>query len=127
MGSDIWPALGENTRAVHLPPPPAVAQQPLGTPVYRTAAFAFGSSGEYAALLSDALPGYTSHTKVSHVASTTHRQLDDAALAAAGIGPGAVRFSIGLEDGEDLIGDAQQALDALAGSAAPQLQHGPWP
>ena len=67
------------------------------------------------------------HTKVSHVASTTHRQLGDAALAAAGIGPGAVRFSIGLEDGEDLIGDAQQALDALAAGAAPQLQHGPWP
>ena len=52
-------------------------------------------------------------TKVSHVASTTHRQLDDAALAAAGIDPGAVRFSIGLEDAADLIADAHQALDAL--------------
>ena len=38
------------------------------------------------------------HTVVSHVASTTHRQLDDRALAAAGIDAGAVRFSIGLED-----------------------------
>ncbi len=53
------------------------------------------------------------HTKVSHVASTTHRQFDDAALAAAGIDPGAVRFSIGLEDAADLIADAAQALDAL--------------
>ena len=53
------------------------------------------------------------HTKVSHVASTTHRQLDDAALSAAGIGPAAVRFSIGLEDSEDLIADIQQALDGL--------------
>lgn len=53
------------------------------------------------------------HTKVSHVASTTHRQLDDAALAAGGIDPGAVRFSIGLEDPDDLLGDAVQALDAL--------------
>jgi cystathionine beta-lyase/cystathionine gamma-synthase len=52
-------------------------------------------------------------TKISHVASTTHRQLDDAALAAAGIDPGAVRFSIGLEDAADLIADAHQALDAL--------------
>jgi O-acetylhomoserine/O-acetylserine sulfhydrylase-like pyridoxal-dependent enzyme len=38
---------GENTRAVHLPAPPAPSQQPLGTPVYRTAAFSFGSSEEY--------------------------------------------------------------------------------
>ena len=50
------------------------------------------------------------HTVVSHVASTTHRQLDDRALGAAGIDAGAVRFSIGLEDVEDLISDAYTAL-----------------
>ena len=49
---------GENTRAVHLPAPPAPAQQPLGTPVYRTAAFSFGSSEEYAAVLNNEMPGY---------------------------------------------------------------------
>src|SRR5271154_4400495 len=53
-------------------------------------------------------------TVVSHVASTTHRQLDDAALAAGGIDPGAVRFSIGLEDPEDLISDAYVALESLS-------------
>ena len=53
------------------------------------------------------------HTVVSHVASTTHRQFDDAALQAAGMDPGAVRFSIGLEDAEDLIADVHQALDAI--------------
>ncbi|MCW2682011.1 MAG: cystathionine gamma-synthase [Frankiales bacterium] len=53
------------------------------------------------------------HSKVSHVATTTHRQLDDAALAAAGIDPGAVRISVGLEDPEDLVADLEQALDAL--------------
>jgi cystathionine beta-lyase/cystathionine gamma-synthase len=53
------------------------------------------------------------HTKASHVASTTHRQLDDRALAAGGIDPGAVRFSIGLEDVEDLISDAYVALESL--------------
>jgi cystathionine beta-lyase/cystathionine gamma-synthase len=53
------------------------------------------------------------HTMVSHAASTTHRQLDDAALAAADIDPAAVRFSIGLEDAADLIADVVQALDAL--------------
>jgi cystathionine beta-lyase/cystathionine gamma-synthase len=62
MGSEYGTAarrLGENTRAVHLPPPPVPSQQPLGTPVYRTAAFAFESSAEYAAVLGDAAPGYS--------------------------------------------------------------------
>jgi O-acetylhomoserine/O-acetylserine sulfhydrylase-like pyridoxal-dependent enzyme len=54
------------------------------------------------------------HTVVSHVASTTHRQMDDAALAAAGIGPATVRFSIGLEDPDDLVADITSALEALA-------------
>jgi cystathionine gamma-synthase/O-acetylhomoserine (thiol)-lyase len=53
------------------------------------------------------------HSKVSHIASTTHRQLDATALAAAGIGAGAVRVSVGLEDPEDLVADVTQALDAL--------------
>jgi cystathionine beta-lyase/cystathionine gamma-synthase len=61
------------------------------------------------------------HTKVSQVASTTHRQFDHAALAAAGIDPGAVRFSIGLEDAADLIADTVQALDALDGMGEPGL------
>ncbi len=51
------------------------------------------------------------HSKVSHVASTTHRQLDDAALAAAGIPPGQVRISVGVEDPEELLADLWQALD----------------
>ena len=51
--------LGENTRAVHLPPPPEPAQRSLGTPVYRTAAFAFATAQEYAAVLSDQVPGYS--------------------------------------------------------------------
>jgi cystathionine gamma-synthase/O-acetylhomoserine (thiol)-lyase len=52
------------------------------------------------------------HSLVSHVASTTHRQMSDAALAAAGILPGAVRISIGLEDAEDLVRDIDAALTA---------------
>src|SRR6202008_4640665 len=71
------------------------------------------------------------HTVVSHVASTTHRQLDDRALAAGGIDPGAVRFSIGLEDAEDLISDAYVALEALSrpepGGSVRALGPGPWP
>ncbi len=213
--------LGENTRAVHLPQAPVPEQQPLGTPVYRTAAFAFRTGDEYASVLNDERPGYAysridnptvdafaravaalegrnlpawpaaqafasgmaaisgvfltfarmgahivapaaiyggtysflrnvagrfgavvtitphggreaamtfadrlrlaqlatslggTHTKASHAASTTHRQLDSRAQMSAGIDPGAVRFSIGLEDAEDLISDAYVALDSL--------------
>jgi cystathionine beta-lyase/cystathionine gamma-synthase len=54
-----------------------------------------------------------SRTKVAHVAAASHRRLDPALLAAAGIDPGAVRFSVGLEDAEDLIMDVTAALDAL--------------
>jgi cystathionine beta-lyase/cystathionine gamma-synthase len=52
------------------------------------------------------------HSKVSHAASTTHRQLDDTALAAAGIVPGQVRLSVGVEDPEELLADLRQALEA---------------
>ncbi|MBU6377560.1 MAG: O-acetylhomoserine aminocarboxypropyltransferase [Gammaproteobacteria bacterium] len=47
---------------------------------------------------------------VIHPASTTHFRVDDAALRAAGIGPGTIRLSIGLEDPADLIDDLAQAL-----------------
>ncbi|HET6471190.1 MAG TPA: O-acetylhomoserine aminocarboxypropyltransferase/cysteine synthase family protein [Pseudomonadales bacterium] len=50
---------------------------------------------------------------VIHPASTTHRQLSDAELAAAGIGPGTIRLSIGIEDADDLIWDLQRGLDAI--------------
>ena len=49
---------------------------------------------------------------VIHPASTTHQQLDSAALKQAGIGEDLVRLSIGLEDADDLIGDLDQALRA---------------
>jgi methionine-gamma-lyase len=50
-------------------------------------------------------------TLVSHPASTTHRQLSPDALAAAGIGEGMVRVSVGLEDGDDLAEDFTRALE----------------
>jgi O-acetylhomoserine (thiol)-lyase len=49
---------------------------------------------------------------VIHPASTTHFRMDDAALAQAGIGPGTIRLSIGLEDASDLIDDLKRALKA---------------
>jgi O-acetylhomoserine (thiol)-lyase len=47
---------------------------------------------------------------VIHPASTTHSRMDDAALAQAGIRPGTIRLSVGLEDADDLIDDLRRAL-----------------
>jgi cystathionine beta-lyase/cystathionine gamma-synthase len=55
-------------------------------------------------------------TITSHPASTTHRQLDAAALKQAGIAPGLLRCSVGLEDVEDLLEDFERGM-AAAGSA----------
>jgi O-acetylhomoserine (thiol)-lyase len=52
-------------------------------------------------------------TIVSCPAATTHSQLSDAQLSEAGILPGTIRVSVGLEDIEDIIGDIRQALDAV--------------
>jgi O-acetylhomoserine (thiol)-lyase len=49
---------------------------------------------------------------VIHPASTTHQQMDAAALAAAGVGEEMIRLSVGLEDPGDLIDDLGQALRA---------------
>ena len=49
---------------------------------------------------------------VIHPASTTHFRMDDDALARAGIGPGTIRLSIGLEESDDLIDDLNRALKA---------------
>jgi O-acetylhomoserine (thiol)-lyase len=47
-----------------------------------------------------------------HPASTTHSQLDDEQLVAAGAPPELVRLSIGIEDIEDIIEDLSQALES---------------
>ncbi len=49
-------------------------------------------------------------TGVLHPASTTHRQLTDEQLAAAGISPELVRLSVGIEHPDDIIADLEQAL-----------------
>ena len=51
-------------------------------------------------------------TLVIHPASTTHQQMDAAALAAAGVGEELVRLSVGLEAAGDIIDDFAQALRA---------------
>lgn len=54
-----------------------------------------------------------SHTCCLHPASSTHRQMTDEELVAAGISPSMVRLSLGLEDAGDIIADLDQALAAL--------------
>ncbi|MGN0243952.1 MAG: O-acetylhomoserine aminocarboxypropyltransferase/cysteine synthase family protein [Lachnospiraceae bacterium] len=49
-------------------------------------------------------------TGVLHPASSTHRQLTDEQLVEAGIGPELIRFSVGIEDADDIIADLEQAF-----------------
>ncbi len=52
-------------------------------------------------------------TCVLHPASATHRQLTDEQLVAAGVNPGLIRFSVGLENVEDILEDIRQSLDRV--------------
>jgi O-acetylhomoserine (thiol)-lyase len=54
-------------------------------------------------------------TLISHPASTTHRQLDEAQQLAAGVPPDMVRISVGLEHIEDVLWDVDQALGRAVG------------
>jgi O-acetylhomoserine (thiol)-lyase len=77
----------------------------------RQAAEAFVEAVELASHLANI--GDT-RTLVIHPASTTHRQLSDEALRAAGIGPDLVRVSVGIEDLEDIVWDFDCALTTAA-------------
>ncbi len=54
-----------------------------------------------------------SKSLATHPATTTHMRIGEAERAKLGIGEGAIRLSVGLEDAEDLIDDLKQALAAL--------------
>ena len=54
-----------------------------------------------------------SHTCCLHPASSTHRQMTDAELDAAGVGADLIRLSCGLENAQDLIADIAQALEQV--------------
>ena len=45
-----------------------------------------------------------------HPASTTHRQMSRRGAAAAGVGPGSIRLSVGIEHIDDILADLDQAL-----------------
>jgi O-acetylhomoserine (thiol)-lyase len=52
-------------------------------------------------------------TCVLHPASTTHRQMNDRELEAAGVPADMIRLSVGIEDKKDIIADIEQALAAI--------------
>jgi cystathionine beta-lyase/cystathionine gamma-synthase len=56
-------------------------------------------------------------TLMCHPATSTHSSLTAEELAAAGITPGLLRVSVGLEDPNDLIADLNQALERVTTSA----------
>ena len=53
------------------------------------------------------------HTCVLHPANSTHRQLSDEELVAAGVGPDLIRLSVGIEHIDDILADLEQALAAV--------------
>jgi len=54
---------------------------------------------------------------IIHPASTTHRQLEENELEAAGVRAGTIRLSVGIEDVEDLIWDLEQGFANVRSSA----------
>lgn len=74
----------------------------------REAAINFMDSLKLAAIVTHVAD---SRTCVLHPASTTHRQMNDEELAAAGISQDLVRMSVGIEDIDDIIADVDQALE----------------
>jgi O-acetylhomoserine (thiol)-lyase len=62
-----------------------------------------------------------SKSLIIHPASTTHRQLSEDELRAAGVGPGTIRLSVGIEDVDDLIWDLQQGFARVQSSPAAEV------
>jgi O-acetylhomoserine (thiol)-lyase len=89
--------------------------------------FTFGLKGGYEAgvalveqceLLSHLANIGDTRSLVLHPASTTHRQLTEEQLIAAGAGPEVIRISIGIETVEDIIADLDQALMGIEAANA---------
>ena len=74
----------------------------------RDAAVKFMDSLKLAAIVTHVADA---RTCVLHPASTTHRQMNDEELLAAGVSPDLIRMSVGIEDVQDIIVDVDQALE----------------
>ena len=105
-------------------PDHAIVQRQSGGRASGILSFSLKSDGEDAraagARFLDALKLFTRLVNIgdakslaTHPASTTHRQLDAAELAKAGVTEGMVRLSVGIEHIDDLLADLEQALQAV--------------
>jgi O-acetylhomoserine (thiol)-lyase len=63
-----------------------------------------------------------SKSLIIHPASTTHRQLNDDELRAAGVGPGTIRLSVGTEAVDDLIWDLEQGFARVSVAASTEVE-----
>ena len=76
----------------------------------RAAATVFMDSVKLAAVVTHVADA---RTCLLHPASTTHRQMSDEQLLECGVSPDLIRFSVGIEDAEDIIADIKQALEKV--------------
>ncbi|HEY9236772.1 MAG TPA: O-acetylhomoserine aminocarboxypropyltransferase [Phenylobacterium sp.] len=92
------------------------------TPSGAGSVFTFGLKGGYEAgvklvegvkLFSHLANLGDTRSLIIHPASTTHRQLEEAAQIAAGAGPDVIRLSVGIENADDIIADLEQAFAAI--------------
>lgn len=123
-----WLERQDGVDRVYYPGLPSHPQAAVAARLFRTGggmlAFELGGGRAGGAAFIDALtiPQRTAslgsvHTFVVHPPSTSQRQLSEAELAAAGIAPGLLRVSVGLEDPEDLIEDFERGLTAARTAA----------
>ena len=93
-----------------MPAPSSPSTAPAGAPA--------GSASSAASRLWSHLANVgDAKSLIIHPASTTHRQLSDEELRAAGVGPGTVRLSVGTESVDDLIWDLEQGFAHVAAAA----------
>jgi O-acetylhomoserine (thiol)-lyase len=109
-GDVVVPGDAYHERALKYLPNGSCGVVSFGLKDGRGAAEAFMKELELIAIVTHVADARTS---ILHPASSTHRQLNDEQLAAAGVLPEQMRLSVGIEDISDIVADLSRALDAV--------------